>query len=160
MLDLEPSGWIIVALCAMMVGISKTGIPNVAISAVVATSIFSTLSVDAHIEWRIATGVIALAGVIFTSLQAFLNFGDKAEKHKSSGAKYAGIRRELDIFYLELSGGKIERQKALERLKKIADKLNSLASESPTLTEEIYSNGKKDFDKSHEEDFAKFNIKL
>ena len=31
MLELEPSSWIIVALCAMMVGISKTGIPNVAI---------------------------------------------------------------------------------------------------------------------------------
>jgi uncharacterized membrane protein YfcA len=31
MLDLEPTGWIIVAICAMMVGISKTGIPGVGI---------------------------------------------------------------------------------------------------------------------------------
>ena len=33
-MELELSGWIIVALCAMMVGIAKTGIPGVGILAV------------------------------------------------------------------------------------------------------------------------------
>ncbi len=127
----------------------KIGLPNVALSAVVATSIFSTLSENVDIGWRIATGVIALIAAILASLQAFLNFGERAEKDKAAGAKYAGVRRRLGLFELEFSGGQqFNRKAALDRLKEISVELNSLDIESPTLSNRNYDLGKQEFEAS------------
>ena len=128
----------------------QIGLPNVAISAVVATSIFSTLSESVDVRWRIATGVIALVAAILAALQAFLKYGDEAEKHKASGAKYGDVRRKIDLFQLEFSGAQqTDRDAALQGLKEIADELNSLDTDSPTLTDNVYNKAKKEFEQSH-----------
>ena len=126
------------------------GIPSVAISAVVATSIFSTLSENVHVGWRIATGVVALAAAILAALQAFLNFGDQAEKHKAAGARYGGVRRRIDLFIVEFSEATdADREKALAQLKSLAEELGQLASDSPTLSGALYDQAKREFDNGH-----------
>ena len=128
----------------------QIGIPNAAISAVVATSIFATLSDSIDIRRRIATGAIAIIAAILAALQAFLNFGDRAEKHKASGAKYGGLRRKIDLFKLEFSGNQSsDRQGAIDKLSVITNELNALATESPTLASAIYDQAKQDFDSTH-----------
>ncbi len=59
MLDLELSGWIIVALCAMMVGISKTGIPGVAILVVPLMAI----TIPAKQSVGVLLGILILADI-------------------------------------------------------------------------------------------------
>lgn len=128
----------------------RIGIPNVAISAIVATSVFSTLSDSVDIRIKIATGIIALIAAILASLQAFLSYGDRAEKHKAAGAKYGSIRRKLDMFILEFSEQQnVNRNDAITKLNQIAEEINSLATDSPTLTEKVYKQAKEDFEVSH-----------
>jgi uncharacterized membrane protein YfcA len=59
MLDLELSGWIIVALCAMMIGISKTGIPGVAILVVPLMAI----AIPARQSVGVLLGILILADI-------------------------------------------------------------------------------------------------
>ncbi|MCP5003226.1 MAG: SLATT domain-containing protein [Planctomycetes bacterium] len=126
----------------------QIGIPNVVITAIVATSIFSTLSENDKLFWiRITTGIIALATAVLAALQAFLKFGDRAEKHMIAGAKYTNIRRNIDIFFLEFSvEDGAERTAAIKELKDIADKLSTLDADSPTLTDVQFKRGRDYFD--------------
>lgn len=128
---------------------TSIGIPNVIITAVVATSVFATLEESTDVRLRIATGIIAMVAAILAALQAFLNLADQAEKHKSAGGRYATLRREIDVFRLEFENAdKSKREDSLESLKAIAAKLGALDAESPSLTEAMFKKGKRDFDSS------------
>jgi hypothetical protein len=131
----------------------QIGIPNVALSSIVATSVFATLSENVDVRIKFATGAIALITAILAALQAFLSFGDRAERHKAAGAKYGSIRRKIDMFILEFSEKQHEKEieSAISKLIDIADELNSLANESPTLTEKVYNIAKKAFDGSQKD---------
>lgn len=39
-------------------------------------------------------GLMSIAAASFSALQSFLNFGDKAEKHRAAGAKYNAVGRQ------------------------------------------------------------------
>ena len=128
----------------------KIGIPSVIMSTIVATSIFSTLSETVDVRLRIATGVVALIAAILAALQAFLGFGERAEKHKAAGGRYGKVRRDIDIFQLKFGTATgASRDDALKRLQAIADELGALATDSPTLAEMVYAAGKKAFDREH-----------
>ncbi|MBC8469441.1 MAG: sulfite exporter TauE/SafE family protein [Planctomycetes bacterium] len=58
-MELELSGWIIVALCAMMIGISKTGIPGVAILVVPMMAI----AIPARESVGLLLGILILADI-------------------------------------------------------------------------------------------------
>jgi len=58
-LELELSGWIIVALCAMMIGLSKTGIPGVAILVVPLMAI----AIPARQSVGVLLGILILADI-------------------------------------------------------------------------------------------------
>ncbi len=127
----------------------RIGIPNVIITAAVATSVFATLEQDTDLRLKIATGILAVVAAILVALQAFLNLADEAEKHKSAGGQYVTLRREIDIFRLEFEDAEeSEREKSLKSLKEIAVKLGSLDLESPSLSEAMFKKGEKDFDSS------------
>jgi len=125
------------------------GIPNVIITAVVATSVFATLADNTAVKFKIATGIVAVIAAILAALQAFLHLSDVAEKHTSAGGRYATLRREIDIFRLEFENAEeSKREDSLTLLKKIAAKLGSLDTESPSLSEAMFKKGLRDFDPS------------
>lgn len=127
---------------------TRIGTPNAVITAIVATSIFSTLSENEDFFWlRVGTGAFALLAVVLSATQAFLNFSDRADKHKAAGSKYANLRRTIDLFLLKCSAMEEEdRDEALKQLEKIINTLNTLDAESPNLTEAQFQLGKKEFD--------------
>ena len=95
----------------------------------------------------LATGLTSIF-----ALQAFLSFGDRAEKHKSAAARYQNARRDLDFFLLQFPASQTaDREKALAGFEKIQGDLNSLAIGSPTLTETFYQQGRESFDRDHPE---------
>jgi len=54
------------------------------------------------------------------------------------------------MFLLEYSDTqKQDKTAAIAKLNEIAEKLNSLATEAPTLTEKIYNKARKNFDENH-----------
>ena len=128
----------------------QIGVPSSIVSAVVATSVFATLSDKTGNIWIFATGTVAVIAAVLASLQAYLGYGDRAEKHRMAGARYLGIRREIRLFEVEFSSANSKPDnKALQRLKKIAEDLNKLAIDTPTLASKIYEKAKVDFIASH-----------
>ena len=128
------------------------GIPSVIFSAVVATSVFSTLSDQVDMWIRIVTGCVAVCAAVLASLQAFLNFADKAEHHKIAAAKYFTARRQLDMFQLTYQNkGDDAATAAIEELKIITEQLATLSNESPTLSEAVYRQATRAFEEAHPE---------
>ncbi|NRA39032.1 MAG: SLATT domain-containing protein [Planctomycetes bacterium] len=116
------------------------GIPSVVVSAIVATSIFSTMSEDVDIMWRISTGIIALVAAVLVSLQTFLNYDDLAERHHKSAARYYNVARRLDIFYLHYHDKDDSlKDTAITELREITETLAELSSDSPSLTEKVFA---------------------
>ena len=72
------------------------GVPVVALTTFVATSVFATLTEDVRIELRIFVGTISALAAVLASLQTFLRFQERAEKHRASAELWASIRREID----------------------------------------------------------------
>lgn len=122
------------------------GIPSVVFSTVVATSVFSTLSESVDIRIRLLTGVVALLAAILAALQAFLGYGDRAEKHRHAGARYGKVRRDIDIFLLRLkAGGFASEADAISALQQIGDEMGVLAADHPNLSEPIYQQARREF---------------
>jgi hypothetical protein len=72
------------------------GVPVVALTTFVATSVFATLTEDVGTELRILVGAISALAAVLASLQTFLRFQERAEKHRASAELWASIRREID----------------------------------------------------------------
>lgn len=118
------------------------GLPVVIITSVVGTSIFATLSRDPEDLWKIITGIVSLSASVLAALQTFFGFSDRAAKHKTAGAHYGALRREIELFLLRNTGKDVpDREKALVDLEQIAKRLGQLADESPDLADELYEQG-------------------
>ena len=72
------------------------GVPVVALATLVATSVFATLQEDVRLELRIVVGLISALAAVLASLQTFLRFQERAEKHRVSAELWAAVRREID----------------------------------------------------------------
>jgi hypothetical protein len=73
------------------------GIPVIALSAIVGTSIFFALQNRPEPCVQILVGLCSLTATVLASLQTFLGHSERAEKHRVAGAKYGALCRELEI---------------------------------------------------------------
>ncbi len=76
-------------------------------------------------------GVASLAAAVFSSLQTFFKYEERANSHMTAGAKYATVRRELEHEY---ASGAINNS-AINELRLALD---SLAEYSPNIPEHIF----------------------
>ena len=72
------------------------GIPVVVLATVVGTSVFATLQEQVHVGLRIAVGIVSVLAAVLASLQTFLRFQERAEKHRAAAELWAAMRREID----------------------------------------------------------------
>jgi len=73
------------------------GIPVVALSAIVGTSLFASVSGDgAAVGIAIAAGTVSLIAGVLASVQTFLRFGERAEQHRVAAERWAAARREIE----------------------------------------------------------------
>lgn len=76
---------------------TQLGVPVVALSSVVGTGLFATLSEDAVSRpLRFVAGVISVLAAVFGGLQTFLRYGERAEKHMVAADWYAAINRRIN----------------------------------------------------------------
>jgi predicted methyltransferase len=124
------------------------GIPVVITTTIVGTAIFGTLQESPGVAWKIVAGLLSLSAAVLSTLQTTLKYSEIAEKHKTAGAKYAAMRRGLDIFILKHRGeSKEKRQVALQEFEEIATKFAELAEESPSIPDKVYDRAAHEFDK-------------
>lgn len=108
------------------------GIPTVILATIVGTSLFATLQEKPDVKWQIAVGIMSLAAALFSALQSFLNYGEKAERHRAAGARYNAVGRELEQLLAQS-----EDWSALTNIRKRIDKL---AEDSPHIPESVHEN--------------------
>lgn len=115
------------------------GIPVIVITAVVGTAIFSTLEGSPSSGWRIATGLVTLAGTVLSSLQTSLGFAQTSAQHKAAGEAYRAMRRRFEMFQLRYDEAKPEqRHVAMEALEALVLELAELPQEFPTVPDRYY----------------------
>ncbi len=75
------------------------GIPVIICTAIVGSTVFAALS-DAFGEsiWiKIALGFLSLTAAVLASLQTFLKYSERVEKHLIANRQFSGLRQEVEV---------------------------------------------------------------
>jgi len=110
------------------------GIPTIVFTAVVGTSVFASLSTTSKqvpALVTVAVGAISIAAAILSSLQTFLGFSERADRHRDAGVKYGMIGRLMELM---LNENAMPDNAAAALLRK---ELDSLAAASPKIPLDI-----------------------
>jgi len=106
------------------------GAPVVICSSVVGTAAFTQLHQEANDRLRLMAGILSVVSVVLASLQTFLGFGERAEKHRTLGVGYEEVRMEIE----ELQNLPVhDRGKVKDRLDKLRQKIDHLGHGSPSV---------------------------
>jgi hypothetical protein len=117
------------------------GVPAIFLAAVVGTSVFATIEKQPDLWIRVCVGLASVGAAVLTSLQTFLGYAERAEKHRVAGAKYGALGRELE----QLRTSKQEHPP--EAIADLRRRIDDLAIEAPNNPLRIYRQaGGKDID--------------
>lgn len=103
------------------------GSASVALSAVAGTAVFANLGEHGSPGAQAIAGSVVLIVAVLAALQTFLHFEQLAERHRSTGAAYGAIRRDID---LHLHRGDLAEPWIDETLRRL-DRLSEAAPEIP-----------------------------
>ncbi len=111
------------------------GIPVVVLTCLVGTTVFATLEKSVTLPVQVAVGSISVLAAVLAGLQTFLRFGERAEKHRSSGALYGSVRRRIEVIRVISPE---QRGSALEWLSGTRETLDSLAASAPDVPRRVW----------------------
>ena len=106
------------------------GVPIIALSAIVGTSVFATISEGLSLWSRIVVGLVSISVAVLSALQTFFRFAERAEQHREAAMKYGAINRELERMRTFPPVGAEAAQGATMQ---IEEKLNELAQHTPAI---------------------------
>lgn len=72
------------------------GVPAILLSSFVGTSVFATFEKQPDFWIRLSVGLASVAAALLASLQTFMGYAERAEKHRIAGARYGALGRELE----------------------------------------------------------------
>lgn len=73
------------------------GIPVVIFTTVVGTGSFAAINDSTTNAWKVAAGVISILAAILASVQTFLGFAERSDRHRIAAARYASTRRSIEL---------------------------------------------------------------
>ena len=73
------------------------GIPAIVISAIVGSAVFASIEFEASGTTKIIFGLLSVLAAVLVSLQTFLSYSERAERHRVTSARYASVRRQLEL---------------------------------------------------------------
>jgi hypothetical protein len=111
------------------------GIPAVVLSTTAGTTIFATLESVPDLRIRITVGLLSVAAAVLVSLQTFLRYAERAERHKSAAVRYGILRREAEEALAHCSAGEPCPREFFE---KVRQRWDAVDQESPTVPPSIY----------------------
>lgn len=115
------------------------GIPVVVFSTIVGTSVFATLQENVVVGWRIAVGIVSVLAAVLASLQTFLRFQERAEKHRSAAEQWAAIRREIDQMLALHPDYLAERSDPKEYLDQLRRRMGEVSAQAPEIGDKDWS---------------------
>lgn len=111
----------------------RLGVPSIIFSAAAGTTLFATAQEQtASMVIPIAAGFVALMAGVLSALQTFLAFNERADKHRSAGAAYGMIRREMEQLQILLPT--LATADLRSALTGIRGRLDEIASGAPNVS--------------------------
>lgn len=110
-------------------------IPVLLITAFLGTAAFASLQSSTANISKIVFGSLSFAAAALTALQTHLRLGDKSQEHKSIGARYGNIRRDIEEI---LALPPEQREPASTALNRIRDRLDAISSEGDVVSRRIF----------------------
>jgi hypothetical protein len=115
------------------------GVPVVALTALVGTSVFATLQETLNTRMRIAAGVAIVAAAVLASLQTFFNYSEKAEKNRAAAELWSAIRREIAEMLALHPTNEATRRDPKEYLDKLRARMDETSAESPEMPDRLWA---------------------
>ena len=110
------------------------GVPVIVIAAVVGTSAFASVVAELVPLWaKMAVGAASVVAAVLAALQTFFKFSERSERHKTFGAKFGAIRRELETLH---ASGRVEQEANFVNV--LREKLDRLAEEAPAVPLKVF----------------------
>jgi hypothetical protein len=113
------------------------GTVSAVLGAVVGTSIFATLGASPSTGWKVAAGLASTSAAVLVALATFLNYADRAAKHRVAGAAYGKLRREFDQFFLDIRDPP-SRTEVLTQVSRLRSRIDELGEASPLIPKGAY----------------------
>ena len=111
------------------------GIPVVALATLVGTSVFATLQKDVRTDLRILIGFVSVLAAVLASLQTFLRFQERGEKHRAAAEHWSQIRRETKQMLALHPDYLAERSDPKTYLDGLREKMDRVSAQSPEIGE-------------------------
>lgn len=73
-------------------------VPVVILTTIVGTAVFTSIAAnnEGSLLLQVIAGSLSVAAAVLSSLHASLNYGELAERHRSSAIKYGNLRRDIE----------------------------------------------------------------
>ena len=110
------------------------GIPVVALSAILGTSILATIEESVDTNLKFAAGLIGMLIAALAGIQTLLRFEERAEKHRKIGARCAALIREIDETLAYSKDGKDVPRDAV---KSIRQRYDEVALDAPPTSRRV-----------------------
>ena len=109
------------------------GIPALAASTIVGTSVFSALaSKEVPPLW---VGLLSIAAAVLAAVQTFVDFGGRSDKHRLSAVKYKAAIRALEYLQVRLANNEVLDDEQIEAIRL---QLDGLEEAAPVVMPKIY----------------------
>lgn len=111
----------------------RFGVPVVALTTAVGTSVFATLEHQVNTALRVFVGVTSVIAAILASLQTFLRFGERSEKHRAAAESWTGLEREINEMVALHPDYLASRGDPQEYLDDVRRRMGEIAQQSPEM---------------------------
>ena len=102
----------------------------------VGTSVFATLQHHVNTGLRVLVGMISVVAAVLASLQTFLRFGERSEKHRFAAEAWASLRREIDEMVALHPTYLASRGDPKQYLDDLRRRMGEIAQQSPEMGEQ------------------------
>jgi hypothetical protein len=111
------------------------GIPVVILSTITGTTIFASIDNSPSMTAKITVGLLSVTAAVLASLQTWLNYSGRAERHRSAALQYGSLRRIVEELLATFSD---DHPCPSERLREIRECWDGIDSSAPALPQKIY----------------------
>ena len=126
------------------------GVPVVALATLVGTSVFATLQKNVSTGLRIVLGFVSVFAAVLASLQTFLRFQERGEKHRAAAEHWAQIRRETKQMLALHPDYLAERSDPKTYLDALREKMDRVSAQSPEIGDREWGSARARLEASHQ----------
>lgn len=127
------------------------GLLSTLLTAVVATTIFASMNESQEKTLILIAGLISILATLASAANAFLKYGELAERHKQAVASFGSLRRELETMLMQNNIAAI----TTEIMQEFNNKWSNLEESVPPLPQRFQDNASKSLHKTNEDRYTK-----